>query len=119
MRQASAKWGQEAKLEVDREADEFDQILPPWNKLHKIANGFKFTEGPVWVPDGSYLLFSDPNNNMIYRLGSGSEIHPYITKSGYTGTDIGFDLPLQPFVKLIRFALSLLEHVVEIRKRFL
>jgi len=42
----------------------------------KVADGFGFTEGPVWIdaatriaPDSSegFLLFSDPNNNLIYR----------------------------------------------------
>jgi sugar lactone lactonase YvrE len=31
-----------------------------------LADGFSFTEGPVWHPDG-FLLFSDPNLNVIYR----------------------------------------------------
>ncbi len=35
-------------------------------RVEKIATGFGFTEGPVWSPEG-YLLFSDPNNNRIYR----------------------------------------------------
>ena len=35
----------------------------------KTRRRFLFTEGPVWVPRRSdgYLLFSDPNNNLIYR----------------------------------------------------
>ena len=28
-------------------------------EVEKVASGFTFTEGPVWVPDGQYLLFSD------------------------------------------------------------
>ncbi len=32
-------------------------------KIEKLADGFQFTEGPVWVRDGGYLLFSDPNDN--------------------------------------------------------
>ena len=41
-------------------------IITPGTKVEKIADGFSFTEGPVWHPDG-YLLFSDPNTNTIYR----------------------------------------------------
>ena len=35
-------------------------------RIEKLADGFLFTEGPIWVPEG-YLLFSDPNANTIYR----------------------------------------------------
>src|SRR6266404_3447911 len=79
----------EVKLEVETKDSSFDSILPANAKLEKLADGFKFTEGPVWVPDGEgYLLFSDPNNNTIYRLDQQGEVSVYRTKSGYTGMDI-------------------------------
>jgi gluconolactonase len=78
-------------LEVERKDDALAEIVPPWTKLFKLADGFTFTEGPVWVNEGdsSYLLFSDPNNNLIYRLSSDGDVQPYLTKSGYAGEDIG------------------------------
>jgi len=79
----------EVKLEVEAKDSSFDSILPANAKLEKLAGGFKFTEGPVWVSDGEgYLLFSDPNNNTIYRLDQQGEVSVYRTKSGYTGMDI-------------------------------
>ena len=39
--------------------------------VEKVAGGFEFTEGPVWVPDG-YLLFSDIPASTIYRWTPGS-----------------------------------------------
>ena len=39
--------------------------------------------------DGAYLLFSDPNNNVIYRFSPDEGVSIYRTHSGYTGTDIG------------------------------
>lgn len=57
-------------------------------KVERIAQGFQFTEGPVWHPDG-YLLFSDPNANTIYRFDPAGEVSVYRTKSGYTGADVG------------------------------
>src|SRR6266702_6096110 len=79
----------EVKLEVQTKDSSLDSILPANAKLEKLADGFKFTEGPVWVPDGEgYLLFSDPNNNSIYRLTQQGELSVYRTKSGYTGVDI-------------------------------
>src|SRR5215471_8398928 len=63
-------------------------IVPANAKIEKIAGGFQFTEGPVWHPDG-YLLFSDPNNNVIYRWSPEGQVSVYRTKSGYKGVDIG------------------------------
>jgi gluconolactonase len=81
----------EVKLEVTRFDPELDTVLPAGAKLEHLAGGFAFTEGPVWVPEGTgYLLFSDPNNNRIYRwspLDGGVSV--YRTKSGYSGADIG------------------------------
>jgi len=65
-----------------------EAIVPPNAKIEKIAGGFQFTEGPVWHPDG-YLLFSDPNNNVIYRWSPLGQVSVYRTKSGYKGFDIG------------------------------
>ncbi len=79
----------EAKLEVTRKDSRLDEILAPAAKLEKLAEGFMFTEGPVWVPDGEgYLLFSDPNNNVIYRMTRDGEVGIYLAKSGYTGADV-------------------------------
>jgi gluconolactonase len=66
-----------------------NNIITPGTKIEKIADGFQFTEGPVWHPDG-YLLFSDPNTNSIYRYDpSTKNISVYMSHSGYTGVDIG------------------------------
>jgi gluconolactonase len=89
----------EVNLDVERKDPGLDAILPPSPKLEKLADGFAFTEGPVWIsagdaafgPDGAdgFLLFSDPNNNLIYRMTPEGEVAVFMTKSGYTGEDIG------------------------------
>lgn len=67
----------------------FNTIVAANTSIEKIADGFSFTEGPVWHPDG-YLLFSDPNTNTIYRYQpSDHNITVYMSHSGYTGADIG------------------------------
>lgn len=35
------------------------QLIDPQSKLERLASGFLFTEGPLWHPQGQYLLFSD------------------------------------------------------------
>ena len=83
----------EQKTEILRADAALDEIVTPGTKIEKLAGGFLFTEGPVWVPrtadsDG-YLLFSDPNNNVIYRWTPDGQLSIYRTKSGYAGSDIG------------------------------
>ena len=65
-----------------------DDIVPKDARIEKLAGGFLFTEGPVWVGDG-YLLFSDPNGNMIYRWSPDGQVSVFRTKSGYAGFDVG------------------------------
>lgn len=68
---------------------ELEQVIDPKAKIEKLADGFQFTEGPVWHPEG-YLLFSDPNTNVIYKYSPVSgNVSIYLTKSGYTGFNIG------------------------------
>jgi gluconolactonase len=67
----------------------FDNVIQPGTKPEKIADGFSFTEGPVWHPDG-FLLFSDPNMNMIYRYNPvNGNVTIYQSHSGFTGVNIG------------------------------
>ncbi len=69
--------------------DELEKVIDPKTQIEKLADGFQFTEGPVWHPDG-FLLFSDPNANVIYRYDPVSRnVSIYFTKSGYSGIDIG------------------------------
>src|SRR4051794_23543107 len=41
-----------------------DALIPPEAKIEKIASGFKFTEGPLWKPNG-VLWFSDVVGNVV------------------------------------------------------
>jgi gluconolactonase len=75
-------------VRVTRADPVIDSIVPPDTHVEKLADGFLFTEGPVWTPEG-YLLFSDPNANTIYRWSDDEGLSVFRTKSGYTGVDIG------------------------------
>jgi gluconolactonase len=78
----------EVNVDVIRNDPAFDEIVGPNPKIFKLAEGFKFTEGPIWVPDGRYLLFSDPNSNIIYKYASDGSLSVFRTPSGYSGADI-------------------------------
>jgi len=58
---------------VIEDAAEFARCVPPGATVRKVAEGFRFTEGPVWVPaDGGYLVFSDiPENRLIRWTAAG------------------------------------------------
>ena len=51
---------QEVNIEVQRRDPALDAIVPANPKLYKVAEGFQFTEGPVWVRDGGYLSVQRP-----------------------------------------------------------
>lgn len=76
-------------VRVTRVDRALDQIVPAAPMVEKIADGFQFLEGPVWVRDGGYLLFSDPNANTIYAWSPEGQLSVFRTKSGYTGADVG------------------------------
>lgn len=81
------------KTEIVKVDPSLDAIVAPDAKLEKLAGGFLFTEGPVWVPAKDsvpgYLLFSDPNANTIYRWSADGQVSVFRTKSGYAGFNVG------------------------------
>ena len=86
---AAAAGGVPVATQVLRKDPGLDLILTPGTRIERLAAGFQFTEGPVWDREGGYLLFSDPNNNLIYRWSEDDGVSIYRTHSGYTGMDIG------------------------------
>jgi gluconolactonase len=79
---------EEVNVEVIRADPAIDTIVGTNPKMFKLAQDFKFTEGPIWVYDGGYLLFSDPNNNTIYKYTPEGQLSVFRTPSGYSGADI-------------------------------
>src|SRR5262245_18971728 len=49
----------------------FDKLVSPNAKLEKLAEGFVWCEGPVWVKDGKFLLFSDISRNSLMKWKAG------------------------------------------------
>ena len=65
------------------------ELIDPNAKLEKIAGGFGFTEGALWVPSGrGYLLFSEMPGNVIYKWTPDGKISVYMEKCGYQDVDI-------------------------------
>ena len=84
---------QEVNVRVLRLDPVIDAIVPANPKIFKLAEGFLFTEGPVWSRELDALLFSDPNANRIYAYREPTTEQPaalsvYRDHSGYAGADI-------------------------------
>ena len=75
-------------LELLRQDPSLDALVRGDARVEKLADGFQFTEGPVWDPVGA-LLFSDPNTNVIYRYDSSRGVSVFRERSGYDGADVG------------------------------
>jgi gluconolactonase len=61
-------------------------IVPLDARIEKLADGFVFTEGPVWVGEGGgALLFSDIPNNRIMKWTPAGTVSEFRKPSGYTG----------------------------------
>ena len=65
---------------------EGQNLLDSTATIEVIAEGYKWTEGPVYVSDSDYLLFSDVPANRIYKWKQGNGASIYLEPSGYTGT---------------------------------
>ena len=44
-----------------------DKLVPPNAVIEKVSGNLQFAEGPVWLRDGGYLLFSDIPANAIMK----------------------------------------------------
>ena len=53
---------------IDRKDTRLDKIVPKDAHMEKLADGFDWSEGPVWIKDGGYLLFSDMPRNEVHEM---------------------------------------------------
>lgn len=70
---------------IHRYDPSFDALVSKDARLEVIASGFEWTEGPVWVKDGNYLLFSDIPRNSVMRWEEGKGVSVHLKPAGYTG----------------------------------
>lgn len=63
--------------------DRFRALVHPMSELELIAEGFTWTEGPVWFGDHDCLLFSDIPSQRILRWSEAEGLSTYRTASGF------------------------------------
>jgi gluconolactonase len=69
-----------------------DALIPAGAQIEKLADGFGFLEGPVWVHSSSpgYLIFSDIPGNVIDKWNpQDGKVSVFLAKSGFAGDDPG------------------------------
>jgi len=60
-----------------------DAVIAPGAALEKVAGGYTWTEGPVWIKDGGYLLFADIPANAIWKYTPGAGTKLFMQPSGW------------------------------------
>jgi len=69
---------------IERTDAALDSIVASDAKIEVIAEGFDWSEGPLWVESGKMLLFSDVPQNIVYKWTEEKGKETYLTPSGYT-----------------------------------
>jgi gluconolactonase len=85
---ASCNGSREAKTigSIERTDNSLNEIISEDAKIDVLAEGYEWTEGPVWIESQKMLLFSDVPRNTIYKWTNEKGAEVYLTPSGYTGS---------------------------------
>lgn len=62
-----------------------DALIPTNAVIEKVASGFSWAEGPVWVGRQDAIVFSDVPNNVVYEWSHRYDLHVFLKPSGNTG----------------------------------
>ncbi|MGL4421404.1 MAG: SMP-30/gluconolactonase/LRE family protein [Gemmataceae bacterium] len=72
---------------IERKDPKFDELIAKDAKIEELAGGFKWSEGPVWVKSGGYLLFSDIPNNVVRKWNDKDGLADYLKPAGYSAEE--------------------------------
>jgi len=72
---------------IERFDSQLDNLLGADAKLEILADGFTWTEGPLWMGDAAngHLLFSDIPRNTTFKWTAKDGVQLFMNPSGYTG----------------------------------
>lgn len=64
----------------------FKELIDPAAAIEVLAEGFVWSEGPLWLPEQELLIFSDVPRNTVYSWKEGDRsAQVYLRPSGFTG----------------------------------
>ncbi|HEY2582603.1 MAG TPA: SMP-30/gluconolactonase/LRE family protein [Mucilaginibacter sp.] len=64
---------------------QLSQIIDTTTKIEVVGSGMDWSEGPVWVKKGDYLLCSDTRKNIMFKWKEDEGLSTFLKPSGYTG----------------------------------
>ncbi len=70
---------------IERLDPMIDQLIATDATIEVVADGFAWSEGPVWLSAQQHLLFSDVPTNTIYSWSEQKGLSVYLKPSGSTG----------------------------------
>ncbi|HEY3743545.1 MAG TPA: SMP-30/gluconolactonase/LRE family protein [Bryobacteraceae bacterium] len=70
---------------IHRDDPRINDLLGLDARIEVLSSGYRWTEGPLWLKDGGYLLFSDIPRNLIMKWKEGVGASVFMKPSGYTG----------------------------------
>jgi gluconolactonase len=71
---------------IERLDPRLDKIVPRDARVERIAEGFDWSEGPVWDWRHNRLLFSDVPRNTVFQWQDGKGVSVFLKPSGSTGS---------------------------------
>jgi gluconolactonase len=72
---------------IDRWDPAMDAIVPADWKIEKLAEGFGWAEGPIWIREGNYLLFTDVPGNKMWKWSEKGGLEKFLDPSGAANPD--------------------------------
>jgi gluconolactonase len=74
---------------IERQDPRLDALVPRDAVIEVLAEGFRWSEGPVWDRAAGRLLFSDVPNNVVHAWSEKGGLSSFLKPSGYTGPEGG------------------------------
>jgi gluconolactonase len=80
---------------IYQEDEAFNELVSPDAQIEVLAEGFHWSEGPVWMKEDGYLLFNDIPQNTVFKWKEGEGLSVYLRPAGFAlgvkpgGGDLG------------------------------
>jgi gluconolactonase len=74
---------------IERQDPRLDGLVPRDAVIEVLAEGFQWSEGPVWDKAAGRVLFSDVPNNVVHAWSEKDGLSTFLKPSGYTGPEGG------------------------------
>jgi len=72
---------------VERLSPELDKMIPDNASIEILADGFVWSEGPLWLGNEQKLIFTDVPSNIAYEYSDEKGLEVYLNPSGLTSDD--------------------------------